>query len=117
MGTAAIKTVDEGNCQQARREKERIIRGAAANPDRWVVAMDYVDSKGARTGRMVSPIRFLGSDRFLALCLCREEPRQFSLNRCENVHFVPAAEVIMPVMLEAYPRVPGNAVHSPATVG
>ena len=33
----------------------------------------------------------------LALCLSREEPRQFYLNRCQNVRLAPAAEFLMPV--------------------
>ena len=42
--------------------------------------MEYVDTKGVRTRRIVSPIRFLPSGRFLGLCLSRCEPRQFNLD-------------------------------------
>jgi hypothetical protein len=45
----------------------------------------------------VSPIRFLDGDRFLALCLSREEPRQFYVERCQNVRLAPAANFLMPV--------------------
>ena len=38
-------------------------------------------------------------NRFLALCLCREEPRQFYLERCQNVRLEPAANVLMPVAM------------------
>jgi len=65
--------------------------------DRYVVEMDYSDAKGNRTRRVVSPIRFLGRDRFLGLCLCREEPRQFYLSRCERIRLRPAETVLMPV--------------------
>ena len=65
--------------------------------DFWVIEMDYVDAQGNLSHRVVSPIRFVGSDRFLALCLCREAPRQFQLSRCQDVRLVPAAEVLMPM--------------------
>lgn len=67
--------------------------------DNLVISLDYVDSKGVSSHRVVSPIRFLGGDRFLALCLCREEPRQFYLNRCSGVSLVNAAEVMMPLVM------------------
>ena len=75
------------------------LRHAMMNSDELVIQLDYVDSKGKRTKRMVSPIRFLASDRFLALCLCREEPRQFYLDRCDNVQLKPANQVLMPVAM------------------
>jgi predicted DNA-binding transcriptional regulator YafY len=65
--------------------------------DHFVIEMDYADAKGNRTHRFVSPIRFMGSYRFLGLCLCREQPRQFQLSRCKNIRLVPAADVLMPV--------------------
>ncbi len=72
------------------------IRRAMACPDDWVIAMEYIDSKGVATERLVSPVRFLSSRRFLALCLFREEPRQFYLDRCTNVRLVKANEALMP---------------------
>jgi len=45
------------------------------------------------------PLRFLGKDRFLALCLSREEPRQFYLDRCQNVRLARAADFLMPVAM------------------
>lgn len=54
---------------------------------------------GVSTHRVVSPIRFLGKDRFLALCLSREEPRQFYLERCQNVRLAPAGKFVMPVAM------------------
>ncbi|MCY2989479.1 MAG: hypothetical protein NTY19_16630, partial [Planctomycetota bacterium] len=68
-------------------------------PDDLVVTFDYCDSKGVTTHRVVSPIRFLGKDRFLALCLSREEPRQFYLERCQNVRLAPAVNFLMPVAM------------------
>mgnify|MGYP003327921461 CR=1 FL=1 len=74
----------------------RILRRAMQDSDRYVIEMDYADAKGNRTHRFVSPIRFMGSYRFLGLCLCREQPRQFQLSRCKNIRLVPACDVLMP---------------------
>jgi predicted DNA-binding transcriptional regulator YafY len=67
--------------------------------DDLVVTFDYCDSAGAITRRVVSPIRFLGSDRFLALCLSREEPRQFYLERCRNMRLARAIDFVMPLAM------------------
>jgi predicted DNA-binding transcriptional regulator YafY len=58
---------------------------------------NYTDAKDVSTHRVVSPIRFLGKERFLALCLSREEPRQFCLDRCRNLRLEPGADFLMPV--------------------
>ena len=78
-----------------------LIYRAMHQSDDLVVTFDYTDSKGAQTHRVVSPIRFLGRDRFLALCLSREEPRQFYLERCHNVRLAMAADFLMPVAILA----------------
>ena len=77
----------------------QILQTAMRDPDRWVVELEYCDSAGERTRRVVSPIRFLGPGRFLALCLCRAEPRQFYLQRCEQLRLRPAASYVMPVAM------------------
>jgi len=77
----------------------QLIYRAMHQSDDLVVTFEYCDAKGVQTQRVVSPIRFLGKDRFLALCLSREEPRQFSLERCQNVRLAPAAEFLMPVAM------------------
>lgn len=74
----------------------QMLRRAMHSPDQLAIELDYSDSKGNQTHRTVSPIRFVGRDRFLALCLVREEPRQFYLKRCENIKLVDAADVLMP---------------------
>ena len=76
------------------------LRRAMLDSDNYVIEMDYADASGQRTHRVVSPIRFVGNHRFLGLCLCREEPRQFHLSRCENVRLLPASEVLMPMPME-----------------
>jgi predicted DNA-binding transcriptional regulator YafY len=67
--------------------------------DRLVVEFLYLDSKGNQTKRVVSPIRFLPNGRFLGLCLCREEPRQFYMERCERLEVKPAENYLMPVAM------------------
>ena len=77
------------------------LRRAMQDSDTFVIQMDYCDAAGKRTTRYVSPIRFVGSNRFLGLCLCREAPRQFQLDRCENIRLIPSCEVLMPMPMLA----------------
>jgi predicted DNA-binding transcriptional regulator YafY len=82
-----------------------IIHRAMRQADDLVLVFDYRDSKGIVTRRVVSPVRFLGNDRFLALCLSREEPRQFYLERCANLRLDWAANFVMPVpVVEVLPE-------------
>ena len=80
-----------------------ILSKAMQAPDDLVVSLEYVDSQGQATRRIVSPIRFLGGNRFLGLCLCREEPRQFVIDRCRNVRLCRACDFVMPVPVIAVP--------------
>ena len=65
--------------------------------DDLVIVIEYEGKDGAVTRRVVSPIRFVGEDRFLALCLSREEPRQFYIDRCRSIRVDLASNYIMPV--------------------
>lgn len=65
--------------------------------DDLVVVFEYSAADGTTTRRVVSPIRFLDGNRFLGLCLSREEPRQFHINRCRNVRVDLAMNYVMPV--------------------
>lgn len=76
----------------------QIINKSMQCYDDWVIEFNYKDSKGVQTRRVVSPIRFVEDDRFLALCLSREEPRQFKLERCDGVTLKPAWDYVMPVV-------------------
>lgn len=78
----------------------QMLRRAMFDSDNFVIEMDYADAQGNRTHRVVSPIRFMGSYRFLGMCLCREQPRQFQLSRCKNIRLVPASEVLMPMPIQ-----------------
>ena len=75
----------------------QLINRAMKAPDNFIIEMSYCDSKGEATRRTVSPIRYLKGGRLLALCLCREEPRQFYLKRCSDIELKPANDVLMPV--------------------
>lgn len=70
------------------------------SPESCVLVIDYRDRSESRTRRVVSPIRFENKDSFLGLCLCREEPRRFDLDRCTNLRIAPAHEYSMPVPIE-----------------
>ncbi|MFN3189939.1 MAG: hypothetical protein ACE361_05395 [Aureliella sp.] len=78
----------------------KLLSRAMHQADDIVVQLGYLDSKGRHTERVVSPVRFVGRDRFLALCLCRGEPRQFYLDRCENVELRSAHDYVMPVPIK-----------------
>lgn len=72
---------------------------AMQDSDRFVVEFSYTDSQSKQTRRIVSPIRFMPNGRFLGLCLSREEPRQFYLDRCQHLQVKRAEQYIMPVPL------------------
>jgi predicted DNA-binding transcriptional regulator YafY len=80
---------------------KQLLRTAMQRQDDLVLSLVYVDSKGNRTTRVVSPIRFLSNDRFLGLCLCRCEPRQFHLDRCSNLELKQASDYVMPVPMSS----------------
>lgn len=76
-----------------------LIQESMVNHDDWVVEFQYRDAKGNQTRRVVSPIRFLEGNRFLGLCLSREEPRQFRIERCDALQLMPAWDYVMPVAM------------------
>jgi len=76
---------------------ERSVTKAMRDSDHWVLKIRYEAKNGDVHDRFVSPIRYEADGRFLALCLCREEPRLFSLDRCLAWRLVKAEEVLMPV--------------------
>ncbi len=79
----------------------KILYRSMQQHDDLVVEFNYLDSKGISTRRVVSPIRFLGQDRFLGMCLSREAPRQFYLSRCDQMELKQAADYLMPVPMPA----------------
>ena len=82
----------------------KLIDVAMLDCDRFVVEFVYCDARGNRTRRVVSPIRFAEAGRtFIGLCLSREEPRQFSINRIREVSLRAAHDYLMPVPLVEVP--------------
>lgn len=79
----------------------RLISRAMKSPDDYVIELSYRNAKGETTRRTVSPIRYLKGGRLLALCLCREEPRQFYLKQCSDIEIKSAADVLMPMPMGA----------------
>ncbi len=87
---------------------KRMLAWAMQHSDDLLVEFEYRDRKGKWSRRVVSPIRFLAKDAFLALCLSREEPRQFQIEYCRNLLLRFAHEYVMPVpmvQLDAPPPV------------
>ena len=80
--------------------EKMMIRKALLAPESFVLRMVYSDKSGARTERVVSPIRILEGKAMLALCLCREDCRRFELERCTAVELLDANDVLMPVELK-----------------
>jgi len=79
----------------------KLVWRAKCDPDRWVVRIDYsAGTDGAGTRRVISPIRIVRKTQLLALCLAREQPRLFAMDRISNVHLVDANDVLMPVQIE-----------------
>jgi len=71
--------------------------------DDFALQIVYQDRKGRRTRRVVSPIRFFGhgdNEQFSALCLCREEVRQFALAKCSEPKLVLAMDLLMPLEIQ-----------------
>lgn len=79
----------------------KFISSAMKCPDDLVVCLEYMDAKGNKTRRVVSPIRYVGGTAFLGLCLSRCEPRRFQLDRCSNITLARANDYVMPVELAA----------------
>lgn len=78
-----------------------ILTKAMAAPESFAIRMVYVDGKGKRTRRVVSPTAIeQDKGKFIALCLCRQEPRSFKLDNVESMEILPASEVFAPVEIE-----------------
>lgn len=90
------------------------IRRAMSDPDGRVLLFHYIDRKGNITQRVVSPIRFMTPNRFLALCLGREEPRMFYLDRMSNVELANAHQFLMPVPIVAVTNTVESGCNDPA---
>lgn len=86
-----------------------IIQRAMHCPDDYAVRLRYRSKDGELTERVVSPIKMADSRSLLALCLCRENPRRFELDRCSHIELVPAHEVLMPMELRVLEAAPAKS--------
>ncbi|MEQ1830813.1 MAG: hypothetical protein ABL921_32985 [Pirellula sp.] len=82
----------------------QLIERVMQQSDDLVLVIEYEGQCGLLTRRVVSPIRFVGNDRFLALCLSREEPRQFYIDRCKSIRVDLAMRYVMPVEIQELNR-------------
>jgi len=74
----------------------RLLYRAMHNADTLVAELEYVDVKGERSRRKVSPIRAVGRGGLLVMCLASGEPRQLKLDGISHVVLVDAAKVLIP---------------------
>lgn len=97
----AVKPIMPATTQPATVRIAKLIERVMQQTDDLVLVLDYEGKDGSRTRRVVSPIRFVAENRFLALCLSREEPRQFYLDRCSNVRVGLSGNYVMPVEIQS----------------
>jgi predicted DNA-binding transcriptional regulator YafY len=90
-----------------------ILKQAMVCPDDYAVRLRYRSKSGELTERVVSPIKMTDSRSLLALCLCRENPRRFELDRCSHLELVPAHEVLMPMEMRILEAAPVKAPKGP----
>jgi len=96
----AVKPIMPATTLPATERIAKLIERVMQQTDDLVLVLDYEGKDGSRTRRVVSPIRFVAENRFLALCLSREEPRQFYLDRCSNVRVGLSGNYVMPVEIQ-----------------
>lgn len=77
-----------------------LITRAARESDRYVLEIQYEDRFKDVTTRTISPIRFVGRDAVLALCLSREDVRQFALSKIKSAKLKDASDALMPEPIE-----------------
>ncbi|WP_254513042.1 WYL domain-containing protein [Anatilimnocola floriformis] len=82
---------------------QALINRALRQADELVLVFNYMDSKGVVSRRVVSPVRMIKGERLMALCLSREEPRQFHLKRCSQMRLEWASNFVMPVPMVRVP--------------
>lgn len=77
-----------------------LVARAMHDYETYAIRMVYTDRNGSATRRVVSPYRWIGDARFSALCLCKEDIREFELAKCSQVELVDANDILAPVPLE-----------------
>lgn len=74
----------------------------ATDHDRFACKIRYRDESGKRTDRFISPIHVRGTV-VRALCLGRQEVRQFKIGNIEAIRLVNSASVLMPAPIVELP--------------
>ena len=69
---------------------------AMHDPDSFVLVVEYTRDDGAKTRRVISPIR-RERNHLLAFCLCRGEPRRFLRSRLRIIELDSASKYTVPV--------------------
>ena len=75
---------------------QKVINKALVRQDRYVLRIRYRDAFDDCTERLVSPVRMVRGGKLLALCLGREEPRCFVIDRIESAELSEASQAMMP---------------------
>tara|TARA_R100000808_G_C2134347_1_gene142895 strand:+ start:467 stop:784 length:318 start_codon:yes stop_codon:yes gene_type:complete len=78
------------------------IARAIEDPDRWAIRITYIRSDNKTTNRIVSPVRYYKAN-LQALCLGREQMRNFALDGILSVELVDARDCLMPEPIEKWP--------------
>lgn len=74
----------------------QILTRAIRDPDHWACRILYRAAGGVQTVRNISPVRFTNADQtVLALCVGREENRQFSIRNIIDIKLIDASTVLM----------------------
>lgn len=82
------------------------ISRAIEDPDRWAIRITYTRSDNKTTSRIVSPVRYYKAN-LQALCLGREQMRNFALSRILSVELIDARDCLMPEPIQKWPS-PGS---------
>ncbi len=83
-----------------------VLAKAMQAADDYVVSLDYLDSKGVLTRRIVSPIRFCratASSR--SVCAAKNHDSFISI-ACHNIKLCRASDFVMPVPVFAVSTIP-----------
>lgn len=81
---------------QSDEEKRRVIRQAIMNPDHYGVEMIYV-VPDAVSLRIVCPVTFKTSDRWLGVCLGKNQLQAFLVSRIYRIRLVSANQIFPPL--------------------
>ena len=85
------------SCRQTNRMKKQ-IQVAIQDPERYSLHFIYISNNKVSI-RAVSPYGWQGGNRFIGLCLSRQDPRSFCLDQILKLSLVRSSEIRMPFPL------------------